>query len=119
MHNAILTHSWEYVTTLEYEWDVIRGRRPYRWTIWVRRYMRFNLVYSATPGSRTDLFVQLANRFTPLREFLPFSSYYLVLSSWIIRPISIVRWVPCPRRLLPYDWSLTPAILRSLSLPKL
>ncbi|KAF8487278.1 hypothetical protein DFH94DRAFT_849689 [Russula ochroleuca] len=26
---------WEYITTLEYEWDVIRGRRPYRWTIWV------------------------------------------------------------------------------------
>jgi len=23
------------VTTLDYEWNVIRGRRPYRWTIWV------------------------------------------------------------------------------------
>jgi hypothetical protein len=27
--------SWEFFTTLGYEWDVIRGRRPYRWTIWV------------------------------------------------------------------------------------
>jgi len=26
---------WEFVTTLDYEWNVIRGRRPYRWTIWV------------------------------------------------------------------------------------
>jgi hypothetical protein len=26
---------WELVTTLDYEWDIIRGRRPYRWTIWV------------------------------------------------------------------------------------
>ncbi|KAH9984320.1 hypothetical protein BJV74DRAFT_848439 [Russula compacta] len=26
---------WEFVTTLDYEWDVIRGRRPYRWTIWI------------------------------------------------------------------------------------
>jgi hypothetical protein len=26
---------WEYLTTFGYEWDVIRGRRPYRWTIWI------------------------------------------------------------------------------------
>ncbi|KAH9990083.1 hypothetical protein BJV77DRAFT_633989 [Russula vinacea] len=26
---------WEFLTTLDYEWDVIRGHRPYRWTIWV------------------------------------------------------------------------------------
>jgi len=26
---------WEFFTTLDYEWEVIRGRRPYRWTIWV------------------------------------------------------------------------------------
>jgi hypothetical protein len=26
---------WEFVTTLDYEWDVFRGRRPYRRTIWV------------------------------------------------------------------------------------
>jgi hypothetical protein len=27
--------SWEFFTTLDYEWDVIRGHEPYRWTIWV------------------------------------------------------------------------------------
>jgi hypothetical protein len=26
---------WEFVTTLDYEWSVIRGHRPYRWIIWV------------------------------------------------------------------------------------
>ena len=26
----------EFVTTLDYEWNVIRGHQPYRWTIWVR-----------------------------------------------------------------------------------
>jgi hypothetical protein len=26
---------WEFFTTLYFEWDVIRGRRPYRWTIWI------------------------------------------------------------------------------------
>src|SRR5579863_5785919 len=28
--------SWEFITTLDYEWSVIRRRRPYRWTIGVR-----------------------------------------------------------------------------------
>ncbi|KAF8487449.1 hypothetical protein DFH94DRAFT_27645 [Russula ochroleuca] len=26
---------WEFVTTLDYELEVIRGKRPYRWTIWI------------------------------------------------------------------------------------
>jgi hypothetical protein len=26
---------WEFITSLGYEWDVIRGHRSYRWTIWV------------------------------------------------------------------------------------
>ena len=30
-----MTTSWEFFTTLDYEWNVVRGRRPYRWTIWV------------------------------------------------------------------------------------
>jgi hypothetical protein len=29
----ILASSWEYLTTLDYEINIIRGRRPYRWTI--------------------------------------------------------------------------------------
>ena len=46
MNQSVLVPSWEFLTTLEYEWDVIRGRRPYRWTIWVRGNMRFTLVSS-------------------------------------------------------------------------
>ncbi|KAI9453602.1 hypothetical protein F5148DRAFT_1289011 [Russula earlei] len=26
---------WEFFTTLDYEWNILRGRRPYRWTIWI------------------------------------------------------------------------------------
>ncbi|KAH9956532.1 hypothetical protein BC827DRAFT_1270896 [Russula dissimulans] len=26
---------WEFVTTLDYEWSVLRGHRPYRWTMWI------------------------------------------------------------------------------------
>ena len=29
------TSSWEFVTTLDYEWSVFRGRRQFLWTIWV------------------------------------------------------------------------------------
>ncbi|KAF8496177.1 hypothetical protein F5888DRAFT_1804314 [Russula emetica] len=32
---------WEFFTTFGYEWDVIRGHRPYRWTIWVYSLTRF------------------------------------------------------------------------------
>ena len=34
-NNPVLISSWEFVTTLDYEWSVIQGHRPYRWTIWV------------------------------------------------------------------------------------
>ena len=39
--------SWEYFTTLDYEWRVIRHRLPYRWTIWVRNDRHFTLTQSA------------------------------------------------------------------------
>ncbi|KAH9962365.1 hypothetical protein BC827DRAFT_1375837 [Russula dissimulans] len=26
---------WEFITHLDYEWSVVQGHRPYRWTIWV------------------------------------------------------------------------------------
>ena len=38
---SIRTFSWEYITTLDFELDIIRGRRSYRWTIWVCSDMRF------------------------------------------------------------------------------
>jgi len=39
--NAVLSaavsgiYIWEFFTHLDYEWCVIKGRRPYRWTIWI------------------------------------------------------------------------------------
>ena len=48
-HIPNLTTSWEYLTTLEYEWSVIRGHRQYRWTIWVCINMRFAFALIATP----------------------------------------------------------------------
>ncbi|KAI0279377.1 hypothetical protein BGY98DRAFT_933272 [Russula aff. rugulosa BPL654] len=37
---------WEYFTTLDYEWKVIRRRLPYRWTIWIYSLSRFNALLS-------------------------------------------------------------------------
>ncbi|KAH9981977.1 hypothetical protein BJV74DRAFT_59566 [Russula compacta] len=34
-HTLAGLYIWEFVTTLDYEWSVIRGHRPYRWSIWV------------------------------------------------------------------------------------
>ncbi|KAF8491223.1 hypothetical protein F5888DRAFT_1075822 [Russula emetica] len=34
-HTTNGIYIWEYLTTLDFELDVIRGRRPYRWTIWI------------------------------------------------------------------------------------
>ena len=42
------TPRWEYLTTLDFELDVIRGRRPYRWTIWVGNYRRYSRLPSFT-----------------------------------------------------------------------
>ena len=33
--NLTLYYSWEFFTTLDYEWSIMQGHRPYRWTIWV------------------------------------------------------------------------------------
>src|SRR5579863_5448394 len=35
MHRAMLTatyHRWEFFTTLDFEWDVFTGRRPWKWS---------------------------------------------------------------------------------------
>ena len=52
---SIRTSSWEYVTTLDFELDMIRGRRPYRWTIWVCRDRRFYACRYLSFEIRTDL----------------------------------------------------------------
>lgn len=52
--------SWEFFINLDYEWSVIRGRRPYRWTIWVCNDMRYYLVSLPKSDPGTDLHLLLA-----------------------------------------------------------
>lgn len=40
-----LFYSWEFFTTLDYEWSFIQRRRPYLWTIWVCGPEAFLLVF--------------------------------------------------------------------------
>jgi len=39
-HTVYGLYIWEFFTTLDYEWSVIRGKRPYRKTIWLYSYTR-------------------------------------------------------------------------------
>ncbi len=50
--------SWEFFTTLDYELKVIRGRLPYRWTIWVRIDRCFSLISSVPSCPSAHLLVQ-------------------------------------------------------------
>ena len=59
-HDALLAYSWEFVTTLEYEWEVIQGRLPYQRTIWVRNNMLFRLgsLFPSLSESPADMVVR-------------------------------------------------------------
>jgi len=45
-HTLAGLYFWEFVTTLDYEWSVIRGRRPYRRTIWIYSVTRMSTLVS-------------------------------------------------------------------------
>lgn len=61
-YDSTLNPRWEFFTTLDYEWRVIRGRSPYRWTIWVRNDQRFPFAFFSrrSPGLICSI-----DRFTP------------------------------------------------------
>ena len=40
-----LIYSWEFLSTLDLEWNVIRGHRPHRWTIWVSSHSPFFFLF--------------------------------------------------------------------------
>jgi len=46
---------WEFFINLGYEWSVIKGRRPYRWTIWIYSAVRFITLMAVIAGSVTSI----------------------------------------------------------------
>jgi hypothetical protein len=59
--------SWEIVFTLGFELDIIRGKRPYRWTIWVSR-----LPLLIDPLERMTRQLYLGTRYFGLATFIVF-----------------------------------------------
>jgi hypothetical protein len=70
--------SWEFFTNLDYELGIIRGRRPYRWTIWVRNN---ELCFRASRLRPSLVLNSRLCRFTPLPVWLPLQWYS---STWFI-----------------------------------
>ena len=66
-NNLVLVSSREFVTTLDYEWSVIRRRRSFRWTIWVSINAVFLLGFVAQVRA-LDYCIPFG-RSTPLREY--------------------------------------------------
>ncbi|KAI0279152.1 hypothetical protein BC826DRAFT_604768 [Russula brevipes] len=61
-HTLIGLYIWEFATTLDYEWSIIWGRRPYRWTIWI-----YSLTRLATLTTVINIIVYLNTKATPHR----------------------------------------------------
>ncbi|KAH9958775.1 hypothetical protein BC827DRAFT_1218445 [Russula dissimulans] len=66
---------WEFLTTLDYEWSVIRGRRPYRWTIWI-----YSLTRAGTFVVTILLFISLDFMTPTVCQFVPMAYFKVV--SW-------------------------------------
>jgi hypothetical protein len=67
--------SWEFATTLDFEWSAIRRRQPYRWTIWVRD--DAHLLSGFVFRTRAVALPAPSSRSTPLRAFLSHGRDYL------------------------------------------
>ncbi|KZV76780.1 hypothetical protein PENSPDRAFT_343369 [Peniophora sp. CONT] len=46
VHACLGCAVWESVSHLYYEWDTYRGKRPYRWTIWVYTCCRLSMIFA-------------------------------------------------------------------------
>jgi len=88
-HTFCGLYIWEFITTLGYEWSVIRGRRPYRWTIWVYALARVATLVAVLLGfpfmdDRTQLNCQL------LSSIALTSSFFSVAASSLLIVLRII-----------------------------
>ncbi|KAH9964958.1 hypothetical protein BC827DRAFT_902809 [Russula dissimulans] len=76
---------WEFVSTLDYEWGVIRGRRPWRWTMWVYSLTRTSALLA------TILLMVCLNRGSPhVCKVVPLTHYSLAYVSFAASSLLIV-----------------------------
>ncbi|KAH9974546.1 hypothetical protein BGW80DRAFT_1559588 [Lactifluus volemus] len=75
---------WEFVTTLDFEWSVIRGHRPYRWTIWIYSLTRMTAFMAVIFNIIGFAFSRPINcKVLVILSFL-FSSFAIILASLLI-----------------------------------
>ncbi|KAI0288463.1 hypothetical protein B0F90DRAFT_1930106, partial [Multifurca ochricompacta] len=82
---------WEFFTTLDYEWSVIVGRRPYRWTIWVYSLTRLSTLVAVVLNmlgfdSKTPLNCQVWAVFELIFAYLAFGAASLLI---VLRIVAI------------------------------
>ncbi|KAF8487391.1 hypothetical protein DFH94DRAFT_25610 [Russula ochroleuca] len=80
---------WEFFSTLDYEWDVIRGNRPHRWTIWVYSVARMTTLVAVILnmiGFNTATEINCLAWST----FLAFFSYIAYLASSLLIVLRII-----------------------------
>ena len=70
LQNPLTTkHSWEFFTSLWFEWQIITGKRSYRWSIWVR----------AATRPRSDLLLIFSQLYSGCR----FSALFAIITIFI------------------------------------
>ncbi|KAH9986377.1 hypothetical protein BJV77DRAFT_1029246 [Russula vinacea] len=82
-HTVNGIYIWEYFTTLDYELDVIRGRCPHQWTIWIYSLMRAATLLAIIPD-----FVNL-NVVTPI-NCQAWMTFELIFSYLVLFAASIL-----------------------------
>ncbi|KAH9974538.1 hypothetical protein BGW80DRAFT_145820 [Lactifluus volemus] len=83
---------WEFITTLDFEWSVIRGHRPYRWTIWIYSLTRMTAFMAVILNVVAFAFSRPINcRVVVILEFL-FSSFAIIFASLLIMIRVIAIW---------------------------
>jgi len=88
-HTMAGLYIWEFVTTLEYEWDIIRGRLSYQWTIWIYSLTRVSALSGVILGliilnNTGPINCQAAISFMSVFSFLTLSASTLLIALRVI-----------------------------------
>ncbi|KAH9954859.1 hypothetical protein BC827DRAFT_923099 [Russula dissimulans] len=106
-HTILGLFIWEFITNLDYEWSVIRGHRPYRWTIWLYSLTRMTALVGLTTNvlgadASRPINCQLWITFTLIFAYTAVATASLliairVIAIWnrnkIVYAIAIAAWV--------------------------
>ncbi|KAI9508558.1 hypothetical protein F5148DRAFT_1283934 [Russula earlei] len=80
---------WEFLNTLDYEWSIIKGHRPYRWSIWIYSLTRVAALISVILSligvdDSTQYNCQIQNKFQFIFGYLTFATASLLILLRII-----------------------------------